>query len=492
MDRTILQIMLAAGVLLLVSVFASKTSTRYGIPILLIFIVVGMLSGSEGPVGIYYDNPRLTQVLGTVALMFILFSGGLSTDPNMVKPVWKEGTTLAIFGVLLSTLFMAVIARFCLGWDWLSSALLSATFSSTDASAVFGILKTQKLQLRKRIESVIELESGSNDPMAVFLTLTLIQLILHPEDFTLSYMLRHFFIQMSLGGLAGWFMGKGLAKLINWLDLEFEGLYPVLTIAAVICIYSLTEFCGGNGFLSVYLAGLAMAGEKFFNKKTLVVFHDGLAWLMQVTMFLILGLLVFPSALAPVASMGIFLSLGLIFIARPLSTFICLLPFKYNLREKFYVSWGGLRGAVPIILATYLLVSGVPGSRAMFNLVFFIVIISMLIQGGTLGPMARLLKVQEPLRPPRHLPFKSREHNRDFVEFEVGQGSPLIGKTILELDFPMNFLVVLIKRGNNDFMPRGNTEIELYDRLVCLVDSDSIPSLEKLIRSEDRQGQTLH
>lgn len=488
MDQAFLQLMLASGVLLLISVFASKTSTRYGIPVLLIFILVGMLSGSEGPGGIHFDKPVLTHILGTISLMFILFSGGLSTQLQSVGPVWREGTILALIGVMISTAVMAVVIHFVMGWDWISSALLSATFSSTDASAVFGILKTQKLQLRPKIQSLLELESGSNDPMAVFLTLSLIQIILRPQDFTWGEVLMNFFIQMSLGGLAGWFLGKVMVWLINWLDLEFEGLYPVLTIAGVICIYSLTEFCGGNGFLSVYLAGLSMSDEKYLSKKTLTVFHDGLAWLMQVTMFLMLGLLVVPSAIGPIMGYGVFLAFCLLFLARPLSVYICLMRFKYSINEIMFVSWGGLRGAIPIILATYLLVNKVPGSKTMFNLIFFIVVLLMLVQGTTLGHMAKWLKIQGPYRPPRRLPFKSRHHGKDFVEFEIGEGSPLLGKNILEMKFPMQILVVLIHRQDQDFMPDGNTEVELYDRLVCLVDTDSIPDLEKIIQCRKEEG----
>lgn len=484
MDKSILQVMLASGLLLLISVFASKTSSRYGIPILLIFIVVGMLSGSEGPGGIHFDNPEFTQILGTIALIFILFSGGLSTYLKTVAPVWKEGITLASLGVVISTVVMAVIIKFCMGWNWIPAALLSATFSSTDASAVFGILKTQRLQLKNRIQSLIELESGSNDPMAVFITLSLIKIMMTPADLSYWEMFMDFFIQMSLGGLAGWFLGKGLVGLINWLDLEFEGLYPVLTIAGVICIYSLTEFCGGSGFLSVYVAGLAMSGEKYFSKGTLNVFHDGLAWLMQVTMFLTLGLLVYPSEVLPMAGKGLMMAIGLLLIARPISTWLCLTKFGYNLKEILFVSWGGLRGAVPIVLATYLLVSEVPHSKMMFNLVFFIVVFSMLIQGTTLRHLAHYLGVQEPFRYNRRLPFKSRHEHRDFVEFEVGHGSPLLGKNILELDFPFSVLIVLIHRGEKDFIPKGNTEIELYDRVVCLMESEYIPQFETLIREK--------
>lgn len=473
--------MLAAGVLLLISVFASKTSTKYGIPILLIFIGVGLFAGSEGPGGLHFDNPRLTQILGTISLVFILFSGGLSTDLRSVKPVWREGLTLAFLGVILSTGVMSVLIHYVLGWSWITAALLSATISSTDASAVFGILKTQKLRLKENIQSIIELESGSNDPMAVFLTLTLIQLYLKPELFSFTHLLMEFFIQMSLGGLAGWFLGKSLAHMINWLDLEFEGLYPVLTTSGVICIYSLTEYCGGNGFLSVYVAGLAMGGEKYFSKKTLTVFHDGLAWLMQVAMFLTLGLLVFPSEIMPTLSQGLFVSLALLLIARPISVFLCLYWFKFRAREIMFISWGGLRGAVPIILAIYLLVSGVPEARIIFNLVFFMVIFSMLIQGTTLKYFSKKFRVQDFFKPTRKLAFNSRNHKRDFVEFEVGTFSPLLRKTIVEINFPIPVLVVLIHRRDHDFIPRGNTEIHLYDKLVCLIELEHLAEFERFL-----------
>ncbi|HXH76098.1 MAG TPA: potassium/proton antiporter [Bacteriovoracaceae bacterium] len=482
MDQSFLQVMLALGILLILSVFASKISSRYGIPILLIFIAAGMLSGSEGPGGIVFEDAGATRILGTIALSFILFSGGLSTQLKAVAPVWKESVVLALVGVLVSTSIMAVFIRWVMDWGWIPSALLGACISSTDAAAVFGIIKTRKLHLKSNIQSTIELESGSNDPMAVFLTLTLIQLYQNPESFSMGQTLMHFFIQMSLGGLAGWFMGQGLVKVINWLDLEFEGLYPVLTIAGVICIYALTEFCGGNGFLAVYLAGLTMGEEKYFSKKGLEVFHDGLAWLMQVAMFLALGLLINPSQLMPIAGPGIILAISLMLVARPLSVFLCLVGFRYNLREILFISWGGLRGAVPIILATYILVSGGSLAPVMFNLVFFIVILCMLVQGTSIAFFARLLGVQEEIPVKRRLPFKSRTLNRDFIEFEVGQDSPFIGQTILDLHLPEDVLVVLIHRQEDDFIPRGNTEIEGYDRLVCLADKNVIPKLEEILR----------
>ena len=481
MDQNVILTMLALGLLLVISVFASKLSSRYGIPVLLLFIGIGMICGAEGPVGIVFHDPHFAHTLGTIALIFILFSGGLSTIFKSVTPIWREGVTLAFFGVLISTGIMSVIIHTLTGLDWASAALLGATVSSTDAAAVFGILKTRNLGLKEEVQSIIELESGSNDPMAVFLTLSLIQVILTPTAFTFTEYLMHFFIQMSLGGLSGWFAGALMVRLINWLDLEFEGLYPVLTIAGVLMLYSFTEYFGGNGFLSVYLMGLSMAPKKYFSKKTLGVFHDGIAWLAQVAMFLTMGLLVSPSEVIPVMGIGILLSICLMLIARPVSVYLSLIPYGHKRREMWFISWGGLRGAVPIILASYLLVSGVPHSRTMFNIVFFIVVFSMLIQGTTLGFMAKVMKIRERVSVPKRLPFKSRSSNRDFIEFEVGRESPFLGKPILELGLPDDTLVVLIHRQEKDFIPSGNTEIELYDRLVCLVSLKVIPELEKIL-----------
>lgn len=485
MDRNLLIIMLAGSFLLLISVFASKVTTRFGIPILLLFIGIGILTGSEGMGGIDFDDPHFTQVLGTISLIYILFSGGLSTLPHVLKPIWREGLTLASVGVVISALVMTVIIHFVTQWSWLLSSLLGAIVSSTDAPAVFGILRMQKVRLKSNVKALIEMESASNDPMAVVLTVLLIQLISDPEGLSGPMILRNFFIQMSLGSLAGWFLGKAMVKIINWLNLDFEGLYPVLTLAGVLGIYSLTEFCGGNGFLSVYLAGFSMAGERFFSKKSLIVFHDGLAWLMQVAMFLTLGLLVNPSELMPIFATGLILAIGLIFLARPISVALCLLPFKNrSWREMWFISWGGLRGAVPIILATYLLVEKVPYAHEMFNIVFFIVIISMILQGFSIGPMGKFSQVHDH-GPVSHSsveePYEHTNTENKFVEFEVNSESLLVGRAIMDLKLPEETLVVLIHRDHLDFIPRGSTIIEPFDRLVCVVHKNELSQFQRFL-----------
>lgn len=486
MDKQILQVMLASGLVLLVSVFASKATSRFGVPILLVFIGIGMLIGSDGPGGILFSDHFTAQILGTISLIYILFAGGLSSPPSIIRPVWREGVVLASVGVLMTATLMTCLIHFTLGWSWLTSALLSAAISSTDAPAVFGILRTQKTLIKPKLRSLVELESGSNDPMALVILMLLMTFIRDPHNLSWSEIVMSFFIQLALGGLAGWFLGKALVKIINFLNLEFEGLYPVLTMAGVVCIYSVTEYAGGNGFLSVYIAGFSMAGEKFLSKNALVVFHDGLSWLMQVAMFLMLGLLVNPSELPPVMGYSIFFAAGMMFFARPLTVFLCLFPFRYSWKELLFITWGGLKGAVPIIFATYLLVGEAPHAEAMFNVIFFIVIISMILQGFTIGPVSRLLGACEEKDHAKDVPaYDGKRKTNEFIEFEIERNSLLVGHTIFDLHLPDDVLVVLIHRDDEDFIPRGNTELQPFDRLVCLVNRGFIPEIVKMLKNAD-------
>lgn len=486
MDHELIKFMLAGGLILVFSVFASKATSRFGIPILLIFIIIGMMLGSDGPGGIEFQNYKTAQIVGNIALIYILFSGGLSAPPSIMKPIWKEGVMLASVGVILSMVFMTVLLHYFIGWDWLTSSLLSAAVSSTDAPSVFGILRTQKVQLKQKFQSLVELESGSNDPMAVVILVLLIQFQMHPGEMSGTEMFQSFFIQVALGGLAGWFLGKGLVHFINWLNLDFDGLYPVLTLAGVVCIYSFTEYCGGNGFLSVFVAGLSMAGEKFLMKKSLIIFHDGLSWLMQVGMFLCLGLLVYPSELPAVMGDSAIFAFGLIFLARPLSVVLCLWPLGYrNWREFVFISWGGLKGSVAIILATYLLVAKVPHAKDMFNIIFFTVIISMVLQGFSMAKVCQWLRVCEDPGLNQVTPFDEARSDNEFIEFEIKNKSRLVGHTLFDIHLPENVLVVLIHRDDNNFIPRGNTELRALDRLVCLVNKKLIPEIVRMLEEAD-------
>ncbi|MDD5419992.1 MAG: potassium/proton antiporter, partial [Methanomicrobiaceae archaeon] len=368
MMLTLELLFLVVALLFLISIIANKFSERLGVPALLIFLVVGMLAGSEGPGGIPFDEPMIAQIIGIIALAYILFSGGLDTRWEQIRPVLWPGIALATIGVVLTAVLVGAFAVLAFGLPPLTGLLLGAVVSSTDAAAVFSVLRRAKSRLRGNLRPFLELESGSNDPMAVLLTTGVIGVIMTP-DMPLVALVPIFVQQMAVGGLFGYGMGKASVLLINRLKLEFEGLYPVLTLAMVLLTYGLTATVGGNGFLAVYITGLVIGNSIIVHKKSLIRFHDGIAWLMQIVMFLALGLLVFPSQLVPVIVPGLLAAFFLILVARPAAVLITLLPWKMPMNEKALVSWTGLRGAVPIILATYPLVAGVPNAEAIFNLV---------------------------------------------------------------------------------------------------------------------------
>lgn len=387
-------IFIGSSILLILSVLANKASERLGLPSLLLFLIIGMVAGSDGLGGIEFENALLAQSVGIGALVSILFSGGLDTDWNIIRPIVKEGILLSTLGVVLTAFFMAGFTYFFTHFSFTESMLLGAIVSSTDAAAVFSILRSRNVRLKKEVQAIIELESASNDPTAVLLTIGFIQIILIPATgfADLSWL---FMTQVTIGIAFGWTMGHLIPKAINGLHLAYAGLYPVLTVAFVLFTYGVTAALHGNGFIAVYLAGLIMGRHKFLYKKELTSFHDGLTWLMQIIMFLTLGLLVFPSKLLGLFSIDIIIAFFLILIARPLSVFIVLSHSKFNYKELSMISWVGLRGAVPIILATFPLVSGVPKADTIFNHVFFIVLTSILIQGTLVPYVARFLRVEK-------------------------------------------------------------------------------------------------
>ncbi|MDA3042481.1 potassium/proton antiporter [Campylobacter sp. JMF_01 NE2] len=383
------------GVILFISVYASKISEKIGLPLLLVFLGFGMLLGSEGIVGIEFDNPHLAQAVGTIALVFILYSGGLNTKFEHIKSVMVSGVLLATIGVLLTALIMAVFIHLVLGFAPLHALLLGSIISSTDAAAVFMILRSQKIKLKNGLNELLELESGSNDPMAIFLTIAILNLIVLAQDTTIEKMIMHFFLQFAVGGVLGIAFGYLFPRICINLRLMQTGLYPLISIAWLLIMFGLSSHLGGNGYLSVYMAGVLANKYAFPNKENIIAFHEVIAWMMQIVVFLTLGLLVFPSDLPQIAHNAIILSLVLIFIARPASVFISLIKSKYSKFEKFYISWVGLRGAVPIILATYPYVYHLEESHIIFNIVFFMVLISVLIQGTTINFAAKKLNITE-------------------------------------------------------------------------------------------------
>jgi cell volume regulation protein A len=388
-------ILLVASILLIAGVLVSKISTRLGIPALLLFIGLGMLAGSEGPGGIPYDDPRSAQFMGVVALAFILFAGGFDTDRKSLSRVLRQGLSLATLGVLITAVVVGFVAMAVLKLSWLEGLLLGSIVSSTDAAAVFSILRGQRVDLKGATTPLLELESGSNDPMAAFLTMAVIALLRDPHASWLSIPLM-FVLQMAVGAVAGFAIGKGTVLLLKWLKLESEGLYPVLTIGTVLLAYSVPAILHGSGFLAVYIAGIVIGDSDVIQKRSLMQFHDGVAWLMQIAMFLVLGLLVFPSRLIAVSAPSLLISLALILVARPIAVFTALAAARLRFTEKVFISWVGLRGAVPIVLATFPYLAGIPKPDLYFDVVFFIVLSSVLLQGTTLRYAARRLRLERP------------------------------------------------------------------------------------------------
>jgi potassium/hydrogen antiporter len=466
--------------LLLLSVFASKISDRFGIPGLLLFLAVGMLAGSDGPGGIYFDDATLSQFIGIVALNLILFAGGLETEWKDIRPVVKEGVILSSVGVLLTALAVGLIAQVLLGFTLLQGLLLGAIVSSTDAAAVFSILRSKSLGLKGKLRPLLELESGSNDPMAVFLTVGVIQLLTEP-DFHLGDLVTSFFLQIIVGIAMGFIFGRVIVFLANRLHLGFEGLYPVLTLSVVFLTYSLTSAAYGNGFLAVYLAGIVAGHQDFVHRRSLLRFHNGMAWLMQITMFLTLGLLVFPSRLVPIIGTGLLVAAALIFLARPIGIFLSLVYSKFDLREKTFISWVGLRGAVPIILATFPLLAGLPEADSIFNIVFFVVLTSALLQGASLPFVAKWLKVDAPIENKPIYPIEFTPvsgFKNELKELPVRVNSPFAGKAIVELGLPAEFLIILIVRNKEFIIPSGGTELMAGDTLIVLADKETFAEME--------------
>lgn len=476
-------ILLIVAVLLFLSVAASKVSDRFGVPVLLLFLTIGMLAGSEGLGGIYFNDPWLTKSLGTIALIFILFSGGFDTNWKDIRHVLLRGLTLSTLGVLITALAVGLFATFALKFSALEGFLLGAIVSSTDAAAVFNILRSKSVGLRGKLQPLLEFESGSNDPMAVFLTVGVIGLLKNPGLSPVN-LIPAFLMDMGIGAASAFVLSKVLIFIINRLKLTYEGLYPVLMISLVLLTYSVTTALKGNGFLAVYIGGVLVGNAKLIHKKTLKNFYDGIAWLMQIVMFLTLGLLVFPSKIVPIIGAGLLISIFLMFIARPLSVFLCLSLTRMSLREKTMVAWVGLRGAVPIILATFPLLAGIPKAEMIFNIVFFIVLTSVLFQGTTLSTVSKLLKVDTPFQNKRVYPIEfehTGEIDADLEDVIVPYNSKVAGKSLFKIGLPSECLVVLISRDDKFFIPNGATAINGGDVLLVLANKQALQKLHSLV-----------
>ncbi len=479
-------LILGVSILLLASILASKASERLGVPALLMFLLVGMLAGSEGPGGIHFDDPYAVRLLGTFALAYILFAGGLDTDWPSVRPVLRSGMILATLGVLLTAVLVGAFAVLVLGFTWLEGLLLGSVISSTDAAAIFAVLRSRQVSLRRQLKPLLELESASNDPMAIFLTVTMLSLLGDPPLPWWSA-IPSLARQMLIGGAVGFLLGKAMIGVVNRIRLEYEGLYPVLTTAMVLLVFGVTEAVRGNGFLAVYIAGLVLGNADYIHKRSIERFHDGLSWLAQIAMFLTLGLQVYPSHLTPLIGSGLLLSAFLILVARPLAVTACLIRSRLTFREKLLVSWAGLRGAVPIVLATFPMTAGIRQGEMIFNLVFFVVIASVLLQGRSLTRVARWLRLDRAERSKWRMPLEFDRTDRTFrtsmVELVVSPDSAAAGQPIIHAKLPPGALVAMIERNGEYIVPNGGTEFRAGDVVLVLGDSEVLEKVRSLLMS---------
>jgi len=481
-------ILLIISSLMFISIFFSKLSSITNIPSFLIFLTIGMIAGREGPGGINFNNYQVAQWLGIIALSFILFSGGLDTKFSKIKNVAISGILLSVFGVIITTVIVTFFCYYLLKIDFKISFLIGAIISSTDASAVFMSLKSKQYKLKQSVEALLELESGSNDPTAVFLTISAITIIITNEINIYSFLLD-FFRQMLLGLFIGYGLGKLSQKFINKIKLDYDGIYPVITFALVFFTYSISDVLKGNGFLSVYICGIILGNSNIVHKNSLVRFHDGLSWIMQVTMYVLLGLIVTPSEILNIALYGVVVSFVLILIARPASVHLVLFLSKFKFKEQALISWVGLRGAVPIVLAIFPTIYNISDSSFVFNIVFFVVLTSTLIQGSTIYFVADKLNLLEQEEKKKFFPIELSDKfdsDSELIEIVVPDKSIIINKQIIDLDLPENTLIVLINRNEKYVIPKGDTTILQGDVLLVLTGKENFLKVKEIISEKQK------
>lgn len=480
MSITAGNILLIGAFLLFISLLVSKLSSRFGIPTLLLFLLVGMFFGSDG-LGIQFSDMKHAQFIGMIALSIILFSGGMDTKFAEIKPVIWPGVVLSTLGVLLTALFTGLFIYLVSGSALISvtfsfplALLLASTMSSTDSASVFNVLRTQKMGLKHNLRPMLELESGSNDPVAYMLTIALIG-ALQTDSLGVGHILLLFIVQLVVGALAGYCIGKAAVWVINKINLSNASLYPILLLALVFFTFSFTELIKGNGYLAVYLAGIMVGNHPLVKKMEITTFMDGLTWLFQIVMFLVLGLLVNPHEMLEIAPFALLVGVFLMVVARPLSVFLTLLPFKrITFKSKAFISWVGLRGAVPIIFATYPVVAKIEGAQNIFNIVFFITILSLILQGMSIPSVAKWLK----------LTTKLKKTGNDFgvvIPEEIGskvwdvvvtEAMLKQGKRLADMSLPKGVLVILIDRGGKTIIPDGKMELHVKDKLLLISPQD--------------------
>lgn len=475
-------VVLLIGVLLLIGIASSKFSARLGMPVLVLFLGVGMLAGSEGLGGIPFEDYSFANSIGSVALALILFDGGLRTSLQSVRSAWRPALALSTVGVLLTSVLTGFAAAWVLNISLLHGILLGGIVGSTDAAAVFSILRTSGLRMPERLTATLEVESGSNDPMAIFLTVGLIGIITGTADSTGALALL-FLLQFGVGALVGLGVGYSAAWIVDRISLDHPGLYPILALAFGLLAFGLAAVLEGSGFLAVYLAGIVLGNRLIVFRRGIFLFHDAAAWLGQIVLFVMLGLLSFPSRLLAIATEGLLVALVLIFIARPLAVAVSAMPFRFRTKEMVFLSWVGLKGAVPITLATFPLMAGIEGGEHVFNVVFFVVLVSALTQGWSLPAVARWLGLGEPVAstPPLSVEINAlRRVDGEIIDYTVVASSPVAGQLLRDLSLPDGVVVTLVVRGNEVIMPRGSTALQPGDHAFIGMRRQLKPLIDRL------------
>ncbi len=494
-------IFLIGSILVFTAILVSRTGNKFGVPSLLIFLLVGMLFGCDG-LGLVFDNYNLAQFLSIVALCVILFTGGLETKLKDIRPVLGPGIVLSTVGVLLTVIFtgsfiffLSRIERLGLSLSIVMCFLLAAVMSSTDSASVFSILKNCNLRLKQNLKPMLELESGSNDPMAYVLTIVLIQvaqLLFDPSSSSgINYSqliwssLRTLVLQMVIGALSGILIGYATVWVVARVKLNSAPLYAILLLAVGMFSFSMTQMLQGNGYLAVYIAGFVIGNKQMNHRKEILSFMDGMTWVMQIGMFLALGLLVNPKAMIDIAPIALLIGLFLIFVARPLTVFICLMPFrKITFRAKLFVSWVGLKGAVPIIFATYPIVDNIPGSEQIFNIVFFITLLSLICQGMSIPRIAKWLHLDLPMKPtPDTFGIEIPEEMGKLQDYTLTDEDLQHGNTLKEINLPEGARVIIVKRDNKYIVPDGRIRLRNGDQLLMLFseNDEELPDLKDIV-----------
>lgn len=488
------QLILLIGVLFLLSVLASTISTRFGLPLLLVFLALGMLAGEDGPGGIRFDDVQTTYMIGTVALVVILFNGGLCTEIGSFRVGLWPALWLATVGVVVTAGLTGVAAMWFLDLHWLEGLLVGAIVGSTDAAAVFSILHSHGLRLKQRVDATLQIESGANDPMAIFLTVALVELLAAGRG-DLDWAVALTFVQqMGVGAAIGAGGGRALAWLINRVALN-AGLYPLLAFSGALLIFGATAVAGGSGYLAVYLAGIALGNRPLRNADDIRRFHDGMAWLSQIGMFLILGLLITPHQIVPLAAPSLLIAGVLILIARPAAVALCLLPFRFAWREQAFVAWVGLRGAVPIILALFPWLAGLENFRLYFNVAFFMVLLSLVIQGWTVATASRLFKLQVPPSASalaRRLRLEASEGlDYELLSYRVTGDSPAMGRAWADVELPEGVRLVGLIRDGRMIDIDSDLRLQADDHVFLLGRANDLALLDPWFAASERLPEYL-